>query len=476
MCRISSIEFINHPIFKTAIFDFRNGKKIANTIVFAGENGSGKTRLLEELYYGTKSEYSVNAPIRTECQTIIRLELTDENFYNFENPKEKILYARLIASSDSDSNEVFRKVEFFKAGKNKVRDDIPVEKVGEKEKHNQVTKFMLNSAYSTTEINYLAKRPVTGVTSEVLDSGILKETDDVAREVTQLLVDIASQDNDEIALYVHKYPTKPVPKTIRSNLRIKRFTRAYKTMFGTKLKYKTTHRNIIPIFEKDGQEIDLNSLSSGEKQIVFRSTYLLRNINNLVGAPIFLDEPELSMHPKWARKIYEFYRNLFVTKNKQNSQVFMATHSADIIGAAIEDKDAVVLSLCLDCNSAHKYSKNIHDEILPTTTIAELKYFIFGIPSVDFHIQLYSYLQNTYTNGRAIRTIDDFLISHGAPRKKTIYKAKSNKLVYHTLPTFIRNNIDHPDTAGDYTEKELEQSIVFMIGLIRKLRKKEKTA
>ena len=342
MCKIVSIEFINHPIFKTTVFDFTNGKGVADTIVFVGENGAGKTRLVEELYYGTKAKYTIDVPVRTECQTIIELDLTDEDFYNLENPRERVLTARLITSSDSDSTEIFRKVEFS------------AEKVGEKGKHNQITTFSLNSAYSTTEINYIAKRPVTGVTDEVLDSGVLKESDDVARDITQLLVDISSQDNDDIALAVRQNPTAPVPKALLDNLRMKRFSQAFKTMFGTKLKYKTVRRNIVPIFEKDGQEIELHSLSSGEKQIVFRSIYLLRNIQNLTGAPIFLDEPELSMHPKWARKIYDFYRNLFIVKGKQTSQVFMATHSADIIGAAIGDERAVVLSLCLDCGNAKK--------------------------------------------------------------------------------------------------------------------------
>ncbi|MBR1795703.1 hypothetical protein IJ765_00365 [Candidatus Saccharibacteria bacterium] len=171
MCKIISIEFINHPIFKTTVFDFTNGKGVADTIVFAGENGAGKTRLVEELYYGTKAKYTVDAPVRTECQTIIELDLADEDFYNLENPRERVLTARLITSSDSDS----------------------------------------------TEINYIAKRPVTGVTDEVLDSGVLKESDDVARDITQLLVDISSQNNDDIALAVRRNIVPIFEKTVKKS-------------------------------------------------------------------------------------------------------------------------------------------------------------------------------------------------------------------------------------------------------------------
>ena len=481
---VKSIEFVNHPIFKNASFDFcRPDGQPASNIILAGENGSGKTRLLEELYFGTKREYAIDAKNRLERQTVITLDLSDSDFYDLDHPRTKIKTAKLIASSDSDSTETYYKVEFFATE--------PVLRVGEKSKHNQITTFSLNSAYSTTEINYLAKKPVTGVTNETLDSGILQESSDVARDITQLLVDIASQDNDDIALAVRKNPTKPVSRTLLSNLRMKRFSNAFKAMFGDNLKYKTVKNNIMPIFEKDGQEVELNALSSGEKQIVFRSTYLLRNINNLTGAPVFLDEPELSMHPKWARSIYNYYKGLFATNSsaensKQTSQIFMATHSADIVGAAIEDDSAIVLSLCLSCGTghtasvdghknpaAHKYSRNLADDILPTTTIAELKYFIFGVPSTDLHIQLYSYLQNTFTKGRAVRTIDDFLASHKAPRKKSLYTSHGTLLIYHTLPTFIRNAIDHPEIGLSYTEEELKTSIDFMIELIRELRSTE---
>lgn len=514
---IQSIKFVNHPIFKTTKFNFciSGGSELlentanatekpatlssrpAANIVLAGENGSGKTRLLEELYFGTKREYSVDAEIRSERQTIIDLDLSDADFYDLDRPETPVTSAKLIASSDSDSKETFYRVEFYadapvksiekgenvkaakttesikpvKAAKITATIEHPVQNVGEKSKHNRVTTFSLNSAYSTTEINYIAKRPVTNITNETLDSGRLEESRDVAREITQLIVDIASQDNDDLALAVRENPTKSVPGELLNNLRMRRFQTAFAKMFGDKLKYKTVKDNIVPVFEKDGQEVTLDALSSGEKQIVFRSTYLLRNINNLTGAPIFIDEPELSMHPKWAREIYGYYKNLFVQKKAQTSQIFMATHSADIIGAAIEDDSAVVSSLCLDCNNSHKYSKRLTDELLPTTTIAELKYFIFGIPSIDLHIQLFSYIQNTFVSGPALRTVDNFLADHGAPRKKSYHKGKTSTLVYRTLPTYVRNAIDHPEKDLTYTPADLEKSIAFMIALIRELRR-----
>lgn len=69
---------------------------------------------------------------------------------------------------------------------------------------------------------------------------------------------------------------------------------------------------------------DLIDLSSGEKQILTLLTYLA-----FTPASLFLiDEPELSLHPKWQDEF-------LATVNKvmpRNSQLFIATHSPAIVG------------------------------------------------------------------------------------------------------------------------------------------------
>ena len=51
MASIKFIQFFNHYIFKNQIFDFTiDGINPVKNVIIAGENGSGKTKLLEELY------------------------------------------------------------------------------------------------------------------------------------------------------------------------------------------------------------------------------------------------------------------------------------------------------------------------------------------------------------------------------------------------------------------------------------------
>jgi len=92
-------------------------------------------------------------------------------------------------------------------------------------------------------------------------------------------------------------------------------------------------------------------LSSGEKQIVFRGAFLLRNQQTSQGCCILIDEPEISLHPIWQGKIFNYYRKLFVSENgSQTSQLFIATHSQYVLRSALENS-ANTLILLLNNNS-----------------------------------------------------------------------------------------------------------------------------
>ena len=188
-------------------------------------------------------------------------------------------------------------------------------------------------------------------------------------------------------------------------------------------------------------------MSTGEKQIVFRGALLLKNLNNLSGGIVLIDEPELSMHPKWQKKILNYYRNLFKKDGIQNVQIIVTTHSEYILQSALEDYENSVIITLNDNNGVLESEKITAPDILPTITLAETNYIAFGIISTDYHNQLYGCLQNK-TDTNTIKECDDYILYNITAEDDTIYKKHSSYKTtsYETLSTYIRNAIDHPSS------------------------------
>lgn len=74
---------------------------------------------------------------------------------------------------------------------------------------------------------------------------------------------------------------------------------------------------------KRKSNIELDSLSSGEKQLITLFGYIVFNKNNI----FMIDEPELSLHLDWQMKL----SRMLLSINDEN-QYILATHSPEIVG------------------------------------------------------------------------------------------------------------------------------------------------
>lgn len=101
----------------------------------------------------------------------------------------------------------------------------------------------------------------------------------------------------------------------------------------------------------------------------------------------------------------------------------------------------------------------------------EINFQAYNLPTIEFHNELYGYLQeaNTVSSEAAIEA---FFISKGQTKTKQ-WKRLQNGQVGNpydvTLMTYIRNTIHHPDNTHNlpYTETELENSIKTMISILQ---------
>ena len=91
------------------------------------------------------------------------------------------------------------------------------------------------------------------------------------------------------------------------------------------------------ILTKNEYEFSLNGTSSGEAHFLSNMLFLLNNLVDRKMNVILIDEPEISLHPKWQReyvlKIYDYFY-------KNDIKLFIATHAPLIISKVqVSSKD-----------------------------------------------------------------------------------------------------------------------------------------
>lgn len=283
----------------------RDGKAV-DTVIFAGENGSGKSTVIDELYKVVAGQFPVSNSTEYEI---------DGEVYT----------VRITAKSDSSYS-----IKYFDKNGNETYVDLPA----------------FPAIFSDVEINFHSLA-VSAVTSMTLDEQYrCKRSDNnLPTMIHQLLVDIQALDDAEIAKKSRENPTISY-SNIGIEERMNRFRNAFHKMFEN-LEYDSIDNQNgkkVVLFKKNDELIPIDSLSSGEKQIVYRGCFLLRDINALKGAFVFIDEPEISLHPQWQIKVMDYYRGIFTdSKGRQTSQMFVVTHSPFIVHNENRRNDKVIV-------------------------------------------------------------------------------------------------------------------------------------
>lgn len=317
MYKIRKIKFQEHPILKNLELDFcgKDGKAL-DTIIFAGENGTGKSTIIDELY--RVASHTVEHPV------LVEFENNEGEFFNIKYYlKEQTQGQFFMYADDGQGMNVY-------IGANNIKNRYP-----------------FSGIFSDVDINFHAD-DVSTVTSLTLDS--IKEsrrsTEKLPTQINQLLVDIQATDDGELA---RAYRTaKELKKSVDDIVyqeRMPRFTSAFNRMFEgltySRIENEKGKKSII--FQKNGLDIPINNLSSGEKQVVYRGCFLLKDVNATNGAFVFIDEPEISLHPNWQAKVMDYYKGIFTNCGEQTSQIFAVTHSPFIIHNDTRRNDKVII-------------------------------------------------------------------------------------------------------------------------------------
>lgn len=320
MYKIRNVKFKDHPILKNLELNFcgQDGKAV-DTIIIAGENGTGKSTVLDYLYNVMNGTVKYESTMEVESPTGI----VTWAFYNKLINNKNIIWVETNTGIDA----------------------LPGH-------YGFTQEFNINAIFSDVDINFHAN-DLRSVTSSTLDATAetRRSNSDLPTQIKQLLIDIQTMDDGDVSRICINNPSKSFNE-LHIDRRMIRFTNAFNKMFETltydRIENKNGYKNVV--FKKGGVDISIDDLSSGEKQIVYRGCFLLKDVNAMNGAFVFIDEPEISLHPIWQMKIMDYYKGIFTNEDGvQTSQIFAVTHSPFIIHNDNRKNDKVLI-LCRDDN------------------------------------------------------------------------------------------------------------------------------
>lgn len=197
----------------------------------------------------------------------------------------------------------------------------------------------------------------------------------------------------------------------------------------------------------NNQQISLDNLGSGYEMIfsLLYSFYLAQQSGKQL--VILIDEPELHLHPRLQEKFVEFILDFSKT-----AQIFITSHSPLLVKQISVNDKAKIFVLKTDGTNVYEMQKRV----LTYASANEINFLAFDLATEEYHNELYEELR--YINGdKQIKSFDnDFLIATKGEPKDSPWKGSPNQVTKHT---FIRNQIHHQRDNGKTDYKDLKLSI-----------------
>jgi AAA15 family ATPase/GTPase len=234
--------------------------------------------------------------------------------------------------------------------------------------------------------------------------------------------------------------------------------------------------------KNDLTQINVRDLGSGIEIIL--TLLILKNIAGASkGSVIYLiDEPELHLHPKAQERLLEL-----LLEESKNKQIIVSTHSPYLFKGAIS-QNATLLLCTRDGNSKIKIedARSKGWGLFPSWSPSwgEINYFAYGMPTIEFHDELYGVLHEKYVTGAKDQKDADTRSKQTDFEKNCLQTKLSIELKWTpefggvakneegvTLATFIRNKSHHPENrtmqSENYSMQELKQSIAALIRILK---------
>lgn len=198
---------------------------------------------------------------------------------------------------------------------------------------------------------------------------------------------------------------------------------------------------------------------------------VVQDVNN-VGMSLLVSEALQRMHPTAQLRLGDALNVI-----GGRDQVFIVTHSPYLIRKFNSESHRLVV--IAGKGDWRRIDSSIEFGLfgLGEPTWGEINYRAFSICSVEFHNELYGFVQSHLdaqkpdgmSAGEA--EVDRFLVAEGLPQSKT-WRRTTGKQYPATLPVYVRNSIHHPenDLNSAVSDSELRASTDALVDLVGRIR------
>jgi len=309
---------------------FRAPTKIGELIVLAGQNGGGKSSILELLASGLATRYSYQyyqARQMADYSFAIKIGLTEAELAELESDANdpavagfvrenrgywtQVNLPQALGGRDTNLNErvhalVSRKFQSFAK---RLGFFIRSDRAYAARNYDQRTIF---SYKNREQLGYLSSFSYRATTEQYAD-------------MYDFLVEQSYHHTYELGTHFKRQrqgqaSSEPIDPLAPYNNLLSRLFPGYSFV-------DVSPALALQVQLPSGDVISFQDMSSGEKEVFFILAYFIRHsISNSV---IVVDEPELHLHPELARKFVRLMRTTM-----PGNQIWSATHSADLIDEA----------------------------------------------------------------------------------------------------------------------------------------------
>lgn len=214
----------------------------------------------------------------------------------------------------------------------------------------------------------------------------------------------------------------------------------------------------------DNEQIPIDKIGSG--YLMFLALVCQQKLSQQSGKKliVFIDEIELHLHPKLQKELVRI-----LLEYSKTAQIIISSHSPELLKDLQISQSHKINSLIRDSN---KVTINPIDEfVLPTATISETNYVAFGLASMEYFIELYNQV-GEFNGVSSVAQIDlllrdsttvlvDWDRDDGTTQQLTTYSCIRNKFHHPSnrlndakftrdysavddAIKFLRNKIQHP--------------------------------